>query len=137
MAPALTPGDRLVIVPGRLWQLRRGDVVVLRDPRDPSRSTVKRVVGLAGEHVALRRGRLVVDGVTHAEPYVTGPVPGRLDVTVAPGHVVVMGDNRAASTDSRAFGPVPRTLIDAVVVATVRPRLRVGLRESPRAVGAA
>jgi signal peptidase I len=136
MTPTLTEGDRLVVAP-RLGLPRHGDVVVLRDPRDPERTTVKRVVALPGEHVALRRGRLVLDGVTHAEPYTTGPTPGSLDLVVPEDCVVVLGDNRGGSTDSRAYGPVPLGLVDAVVVALVHPRVRVGLREAPRALGAA
>jgi nickel-type superoxide dismutase maturation protease len=76
MAPALLPGDRLLLLRVGLGRLRRGDVVAVRDPRDPDgRVLVKRVAAMSG------------------------------------GGLVVLGDNLAASTDSRSFGAVPRSLL--------------------------
>lgn len=123
MQPGLEPGDRLLVRPLGPFPPRRGDVVVLRDPRDPTRSTVKRVVGLAGEHIALRSGRLSIDGVTHIEPHAHRR-SGDVECRVPPGHVYVLGDNRSHSTDSRAYGPVSLALVDAVAVGTVHPPRR-------------
>lgn len=129
MEPTLGPGDRLLVRPVGPVPPRRGDVVVLRDPREAARRTVKRVVGLPGEHVALRAGRLVIDGVTHIEPHAHHRC-GDDDRTIPADHLYVLGDNRARSTDSRTYGPVPTGLVEAVVVGTVRP-LRTTVRSEP------
>ncbi len=136
MLPTLEPGDRIVVVPAATHPIRRGDVVVLRDPRDHERSTVKRVVGLPGETVEVRGGRLMIDGVAHLEGYATRRVGESIERLPASAYYV-LGDNRSGSTDSRAFGPVDADLVRGVVVARIRPRLRLGLRAEPRPMTAA
>ena len=93
MAPALASGD-YVVVDVRAYARSSpapGEVVLARDPRDPSRVIAKRVAALAGE-----------DGV------------------------VLLGDNLAVSTDSRAFGPVPRSALTGRVVWRYWPPARFG-----------
>jgi signal peptidase I len=104
MRPTLEPGHRIAVAP-LVRPPARGDLVVLRTPRDLE--VVKRVVGLPGERVALRDGRLEVDGRELPEPYLAGPVGGgELDLQLGPAQYLVLGDHRAASTDGRDFGPV-------------------------------
>lgn len=129
MQPTLEPGDRLVVRPVGPVRPRRGDVVIVRDPRRPRRSTVKRVVGLPGERIEVRAGRLSIDGVTHIEPHAHHRT-GDDACTVPPAHLYVLGDNRGHSTDSRTYGPVPVEHVEAVVITTVRP-LRAGVRSVP------
>jgi signal peptidase I len=130
MVPTLSPGDRVVALPTTFVPVRRGDVVLVRDPRRPDRVTIKRVVGLPGETVEVRGGRLLLDGVPHLEGYASARV-GEAAEVLGPEAYFVMGDNRAASTDSRRYGPVPADHVTAVVTAVVRPRLDVGLRAEP------
>jgi signal peptidase I len=140
MRPTLGPGQRIAVAP-LLRPPRRGDLVVVRRPRstwapprkdsltdrgtpsgfpgplrpDPSGGleVVKRVVGLPGEQVRLRAGRLEVDDRPVPEPYLPGGSgSGELDVALGPAQYLVLGDHRAASTDGRDFGPVGA---DAVV----------------------
>jgi signal peptidase I len=111
MAPTLNPGDLVVTLPVR--RPGRGEVVLVRDPREPTRVQVKRVVGLPGDDVALRGGTQV-------------PL----------GHVVVLGDAREASTDSRVYGPVPLALVDRRVPLRLSPRPTL-LRAAPAPPGAA
>jgi signal peptidase I len=126
MEPTLCAGDRVVV---NLWDpdlgdLARDDLVALR----PGRSevpVVKRVVGLPGDKVAIRDARLYVNDERVDEPYVDleasdgffyGPI------VVPAGRFVVLGDARAASIDSRTYGPVPADrLIGRIVL-----RLPVG-----------
>ena len=130
MAPTLSPGDVVLVVPVR--RPRRGQVVLVRDPRDPDHVQVKRVLAQAGETLRVSRGRLLVDGVGQVERYAVGPGPdGRLHVP--PAHVAVLGDARDASTDSRTYGAVPLSLVDARVVARVAPRPRL-LGTRPRSL---
>lgn len=139
MAPTLRPGDLVLTLPVR--RPRRGEVVLVRDPtdprdpRDPAHVQVKRVIGLAGETVEVRAGSLLLDGRRHREAHQHGRGPdGRLEVP--PGHVAVLGDARDASTDSRAYGPVPLHLVDRRVPLALTPRLRL-LRSEPTLLGPA
>jgi signal peptidase I len=121
MRPTLEPGQRLVVVPAWLRPPRRGDLVVVTDPRAPDRATVKRVVGLPGEEVELVAGRLHVDGRAVPEPYVRDPPAEHHRWRTGAAQLVVLGDNRTASTDSRHYGPVPALAVRATVVARLRP----------------
>jgi len=116
MEPNLHTDQRLVVekVSYRFHGPRRGDVVVIRVPSQGEELLIKRVVGLPGETVEIRDGRVYIDGQLLDEPYASGSTrQGRTaQVVVPPLHVFVMGDNRDHSNDSRAFGPVP---IDNIV----------------------
>lgn len=101
---------------------RRGDVVVLRDPSDNGLA-VKRIIGVAGDTIALSEGVVVLNSRPITEPYVvTGmkTYPGeryRKQLLVCPpGSYVVMGDNRMNSTDSRNYGPVKRGNIVGLIL---------------------
>jgi signal peptidase I len=111
MTPTLTPGSHVVLdkLSYRLRSPHRGELVAFTAP-DTGQLTVKRVVGVPGDRVAMEDGVLKVNGAAPREPYVNqrevdseyyGPV------TVPPGSVLVMGDHRGESLDSRASGPVP------------------------------
>lgn len=111
MQPILLDGQHLLV--DRLttrWHLpRAGDIVALRDPQDPSRSLVKRVVALPGQQVGITNGTLNVDGKPIVERYIAEPMDRDVPVvTVPPGSIYVLGDNRNNSQDSRAFGPAPQ-----------------------------
>jgi signal peptidase I len=124
MRPTLPPGQRLAVGPLDRPP-RRGDLVVVRSARstgappwgspDPSGlEMVKRVVGLPGERVRLVAGRLEIDGVEVAEPYLAAGAAGAegdLDVRLGEDQYLVLGDHRAASTDGRDFGPVPASAL--------------------------
>ena len=87
---------------------RRGDVIVFRFPRDPSKDFVKRVIGLPGEEVELRAGSVYVDGVLLEEPYLTERDTSTEEPTlVKEKEYYVLGDNRNSSRDSRNWGGVP------------------------------
>ncbi len=125
MAPTLLEDDLVLTLP--VLRPHRGQIVLLRDPRNGEHAQVKRVLGLPGESLRSVHGRLLVDGVGLLEPYASGNGPdGALRVPA--GHVAVLGDARGASTDSREYGPVPLELVDRWVVARIapRPRLLVG-----------
>jgi signal peptidase I len=124
MMPKLHDQDRIFvnkfIYPLREWigdrePIKRGDIVVLLYPDDPSKSYIKRVVGLPGEQVNVDNGKLYIDGRPIDEPYLdseylssdsmNGPVG------VKAHHYFVLGDNRRNSSDSRYWGLVPEKYI--------------------------
>ncbi|HET7488981.1 MAG TPA: signal peptidase I [Acidimicrobiales bacterium] len=74
---------------------------------------IKRVIGLPGETVEGRNGSVYVDGRRLKEPYLPkGTVTTDFaPITVPAGHLWVMGDNRGNSSDSRVFGPIPRSTV--------------------------
>lgn len=87
---------------------KRGEVIIFHFPRDPSRDFVKRVIGVPGDRVEIRRGQVYVDGVALDEPYITRPDRRSVAETlVGPGSYYVLGDNRGVSQDSRDWGAVP------------------------------
>lgn len=90
---------------------QRGDVIVFVAPPNPSEDYVKRIIGLPGDTVRIDvNGNVYVDGVHIDEPYVndlTNPY-GPHTWIVAPNDYFVLGDNRGDSSDSRAWGFVPR-----------------------------
>lgn len=92
---------------------KRGDVVVLLSPQDHSRDFVKRVIGEPGDVIEIRDGRVFVnDQALEESAYIDASSQSDFSPTIVPpDHYFVMGDNRDASSDSRSFGPVPRSLI--------------------------
>jgi signal peptidase I len=117
-APTATAAERLLL-PHR--EIRRGDIVVFKSPEEPDRDLIKRVIGLPGDRLELRRKHIHINGAPLDEPYVQflepladgAPVtPGDLrmeygPVTVPPGQYFMMGDNRDNSQDSRYWGFLP------------------------------
>ncbi len=107
MLPTLTTGDR-VLVDKLLYRIegpRTGEIVVFKSPVNESQDWIKRVIGVPGDTVKIVAGQVYINGHRYSEPFVKlnyrynyGPV------TVTPGHLFVLGDNRTNSYDSRYFG---------------------------------
>jgi signal peptidase I len=136
MYPSLHDGDLLIAskVDYRLHPVERGDVVILKDPHDPSRDFIKRVVGLPGDRIRIRDHHVLLNGSALREPYVqapwimTGdwPGPGTDDAVVVPaGSYFVLGDNRDHSSDSRVFSWIRRDAIDGKAVVRFWPVQRI------------
>ena len=132
MEPSLYDGDLLLVTASRLAP-RRGRMVIIDTPRENGpRWQVKRVVGLPGDSLAFEDGLLFINGIQHPEPYLRRlPAYLGLDRTsfqVGDGRYFVMGDNRAHSEDSRAFGAIGASLIAGVVAARLWPWPPIRLR---------
>jgi signal peptidase I len=115
----------------------RGDIVVFNAPATAAQQCteggtyVKRIVGLPGEVVSERTGKVYIDGKALKEPYVDQQRRDSMTKTwprVPPDDYFVMGDNRAASCDSRAWGPVPRKNLIGPVLLTYWPLNRISFR---------
>jgi signal peptidase I len=104
-------------------------VVVFRYPLDPSKSYIKRVIGLPGDDVSIRGGRVLVNGKPLPEPYVP---PSYVDdqnfspVHVEPNHYFVLGDHRTSSNDSREWGTVDRRYVYGKAVFVYWPLSQMG-----------
>ncbi len=130
MVPTLDVGDR-VLVARFIYHFdkpSRGDIVVFRWPGDSKTVFIKRIIGVPGDTISLKDGRVYINGKELDEPYVakengqqaaTDPAPMvtgttmsqpwslQQPYTVPADSYFVMGDNRTASDDSRVWGPVP------------------------------
>lgn len=87
----------------------RGDVVVFRNPQYAGELYIKRVVGLPGEKVEIKKGNLYINGIELNEDPDFASIPNLDDysVTVPADQYFVLGDNRGNSSGSHIFGPVP------------------------------
>ncbi|MDD3654234.1 MAG: signal peptidase I [Desulfotomaculaceae bacterium] len=116
MLPTLQVGDRLLIekVSFRVSGIDRGDIIVFKAPPASRLDEVliKRVVGLPGDTVLIKKGTVYVNGNPQVEPYqLEKPREDFKPFTVPENSVFVMGDNRNNSYDSRFWGVVPMELI--------------------------
>jgi len=88
---------------------------------------IKRVIGLPGDTVAVRGGRVFVDGKPLTEPYIADtPRYQYGPVKVPAGQYLVLGDNRNASLDSHLWGPLPRSAVIGTAVLRYWPLNRLG-----------
>jgi signal peptidase I len=123
MLPQLNDGERLLVnklvyykIQSVSWgHLERGDIVVFWFPKEPDKSYVKRIIGLPGENVEVKNGKVIIDGQELKEDYLdiehNQAVPTFPAVKVEKHHYFVMGDNRDNSSDSRYWGLVPEKYI--------------------------
>src|SRR5437660_458392 len=122
MLPRLHDGERifvnkLIYYDEYRWapKIERGDIVVFWFPDDPSKSYIKRVIGLPGDTVEVHDGHVRVNGIDLDESYLNQQLnmshASRPPTYVKPGYYFVMGDNRDNSSDSRIWGLVPKKYI--------------------------
>ena len=118
MLPRLHDGERIFVnkmVYYHLPKLDRGDIIVFWFPDDPDKSYIKRIIGLPGELVEIRGGRITINGQHLEEPYLDPQLnAGRMNsqpTLVKQHYYFVMGDNRDNSSDSRIWGQVPEKYI--------------------------
>lgn len=121
MRPVLIEGDRIFVdkLTYRFREPERGDIIVFRYPLEKKKDFVKRLVAFGGEAVEIRDGQILINGRKLDKPvlflerfYYNRPdwsygKPGQA-VEVPEGHLFVLGDNSAQSSDSRNWGFVPR-----------------------------
>jgi len=118
MVPTFKNGQYLVVdqLSYRFEDPKRGDVVIFRYPKDPSKFFIKRVIGLPGETVVLGGGNVRIEQegkepLTLDESYVKNRSSDAGTHKLGDEEYFVMGDNRLSSSDSRVWGPLERDLI--------------------------
>jgi signal peptidase I len=116
MMPSLDDQERIFVnkFVYRLEPIERGDIVVFRYPRDPSKSYIKRVIGMAGDRIRIEGGQVFVNDKELDEEYVPAMYTDSRtypELTVPPNSFFVLGDHRSMSNDSRDFGAVNQSFI--------------------------
>lgn len=97
----------------RIWLKKpeRGDIIVFKYPdpvvTNPPKDYIKRVIGIAGDHILIENGIVYLNGIALVEPYIAQPPVSEFETIVPPEHVFCLGDNRNNSADSRYWGPMP------------------------------
>jgi signal peptidase I len=134
MEPTLKKDDRVVVnkVAYHLHGVHRGDIVVFTTPPGVNKSfkdLVKRVVGLPGETVEGRDGKVLINGTVLPEKYLPAGTftSDFAPYTVPPKSEWVMGDNRGNSEDSRVFKAIPERTIVGRVFVRIWPPTRLGI----------
>ncbi|HEX9503006.1 MAG TPA: signal peptidase I [Patescibacteria group bacterium] len=103
----------------------RGEVIVMHYPRDPKQDFIKRIIGLPGEKIQIDNGKITIFNASHPQgvaldekylpnqglTYTQDPiiVGGSKTLTLSSDQYFMMGDNRLASSDSRSWGPLPKS----------------------------
>ena len=131
MMPSLDDQERIFInkFVYRIEPIQRGDIVVFRYPRDPAKSFIKRVIGVAGDHVRIADGHVFLNGRMLEENYVPSVYQDERsypEIVVPPDSYFVLGDHRSLSNDSRDFGPVDASYIYGKAVFGYWPVDKVG-----------
>jgi len=133
MMPSLTDEERIFINQFTyrfgISEIHRGDTIVFWYPLDRSKSYIKRVIGLPGETVEIDRGRIYVNNQLLDEPYLPELYRDNSSMertTVPLNSYFVLGDHRASSNDSRAWGTVDRSLIFGKAVFVYWPMDKMG-----------
>ena len=133
MMPTLTDQERIFINKFTyhlgLGSIDRGDMVVFWFPLDPSKSYIKRVIGIPGDTVYIDAGQVYVNGRLLTESYVPEDYRDRVsweEHHIPPGEYFVLGDHRSSSSDSRTWGFVKRDAIYGKAVFVYWPLKNIG-----------
>jgi signal peptidase I, bacterial type len=134
MMPALVDQERIFInkfvYRFGIGQIDRGDMVVFWFPGDPTKSYIKRVIGVPGDTVEVDNGNVIVNGHHLDETYVIEEYRDHQSMAafkVQPEEYFVLGDHRSSSNDSRSWGTVPRKYIYGKAVFVYWPIEKMGI----------
>ena len=99
----------------RLHEPHRGDPIVFRPPIAPRDTWIKRIIGLPGEEITIKDGKIYINGKLLKEDYLSDDIKTLFSDSTTPYQIklkndqyFLMGDNRESSYDSRDIGPVPK-----------------------------
>ncbi|HTS74688.1 MAG TPA: signal peptidase I [Bryobacteraceae bacterium] len=134
MMPSLIDQERIFINKFEyrfgLSDISRGDMVVFWFPGDPTKSYIKRVIGVPGDTVEVNDGTVIVNGEPLAESYVPREYRDHVSMprrVIPQDQFFVLGDHRSSSNDSRSWGMVPRHFIYGKAVFVYWPLDRIGV----------
>lgn len=109
MRPTLEDGEFVLVskLSYVLGEVKRGDIIVFHFPLNPDEELIKRVIGLPGDRVTVREGRVYVNGQMLHEPYIAQSPLYDGEWVVGEDALFVLGDNRNNSNDSKDWGLLP------------------------------
>ncbi|MDK2798467.1 MAG: signal peptidase [Clostridiales bacterium] len=106
MIPTIQINDKIVVLKFNYWffPVKRGDIIVFHSPHEKNVQLVKRVVGMGGETILIKDGKLYINGKLHLEPYIYEKMNEDFGPYEIPEYgYFVMGDNRNNSYDCRKW----------------------------------
>lgn len=137
MEPNYFNRDYLLVdkVSYRFSQPKRGQIVVFRNPENRRVDFVKRIIGLPGETIAIKDGKVLINDAELEERYLSGAKTEAFGETskiqLGGAEYFMMGDNRDNSLDSRRIGPIRRADLVGHVFVRVLPPQRFSLAADP------
>ena len=131
MNPTFSSGEYLIVdqLTYHFNEPQRGDVIIFRYPRNPQTYFIKRIIGLPGETLSVRKGVIEIDGTIIEDNFAKKPIPegDNFDIDLGKTEYFVMGDNRAESSDSRIWGPLERKFIVGRPFLSLFPLSKIGV----------
>jgi signal peptidase I len=107
MEPNYSDGTQMIVEEVDPDGITRGALVYFQHPSNPSRTFLKRVIGLPGETIRIENGLIYINGELFEEPYQTIAPADSGNWVVDDNAYFVLGDNRPSSADSRYWGALP------------------------------
>lgn len=123
MKNTLKNGDILLLY--KLGSINRLDIIVLDEEKD-NEKIIKRVIGLPGETVAIKKGKIYINDKVIDDEYAYGETSDFDKVTLEDDEYFILGDNRLISKDSRYFGPIKESEIKGKIVFRLFPFTKIG-----------
>ena len=123
MKNTLKNGDILLLY--KLSSIDRFDIIVLDEEKD-NEKIIKRVIGLPGETVAIKREKIYINDKVIDDEYAYGQTSDYNKVTLKDDEYFILGDNRLISKDSRYFGPIKDNEIKGKIVFRLFPFTKIG-----------
>ena len=135
MYPTFQDKDYLIVNELRMYfkEPVRDEVVVFKHPNPPHQYLIKRIIGLPGETIQLRNGKVTIinednpKGFVLPETYIREPFNTSMTVELKDNEYFVMGDNRNQSSDSRVWGVLPKKNIVGMPLVRLLPVKNIGL----------
>ncbi len=124
MKNTLKNGDILLLY--KLGSINRLDIIVLDEEKD-NEKIIKRVIGLPGETVAIKKGKIYINDKVIDDEYAYGETSDYDKVTLEDDEYFILGDNRLISKDSRYFGPIKENEIKGKIVFRLFPFIKIGM----------
>jgi len=113
MEPNFHDNEYLIIneIGYRLNLPERGDIIVFKYPKNPSEFYIKRIIGLPGEKIEIKDNKIYINDLILNETYLIENTSGSININLQEDEYFVLGDNRDASSDSRSWGILDKSLI--------------------------